>query len=465
MKKFTLIALAAAFAFCQDAGAAGLPGVFKNVRSRVCPRLKMEAKADSPRRFAAKAADAGAIWRAETQKAYGWDGEEWVLTETYAISYDELGQKTVQTVTDEDGYVNRETYTWNDYGQLATRLTQVDPRGNGEFKDYSRLKREYDSRLTSFITFNDQEIFNNGAWSPSNNYKQTITRDDAGNITLMERAVLFQGVYDPTYRLNISYGEDGQAETIVARELTYDYYTGEYAWVDSEIYTDIVWEETDGQIVGVDDIEDFFLGANRMKSANLEMDGDVMAIDVEYTGDGFVLTMTAEPDEEGMVLVNSLRYNELDFSGDAPAHINKGWQVLTTYAIMVEDEVLMQEVVTETYVYTADDLILLEKVEFGDGESSEIESMIVGEVEYDEEIGCPVSWTVSEYDWDADEMMPTFRAEYSDYTNCSTSAVRDVMTPDDSTPVYYDLQGRKVQNPAAGIYIKMDGGKVGKVRF
>ncbi len=462
MKNFTLIALASAMVggMCQDAGAVPLPAVFKNVRARIAPQLKAEAKADAPLRYAAQAAEAAALWRAQTQKAFGWDGEEWVLTETYAISYDEQGQKTVQTVTDEDGYVNRETYTWNDNGQLATRFIQVDPRGNGEYEDYSRLRREYDSRLTSFITFNDQEICNNGSWAPSNNYKQTITRDDAGNVMQMERAVFFEGVYDPTYRINISYGDDGQANGIVVTELTYDYSTGEYAWVETERYTDIVWAETDGQIVGVEDDDDLFRGANRLKSANIEIDGQVLSLNVEYDGNNYVAT--AIVGEEGISVVTTIAYTELDFSTDYP--LNKGWKVEMTYDFMMGSMSIGNESIVETYIYTADDLIVLDKLEVSEnGGPSYIESMIEGAVEYDEENGCPVSWTVSEYIPEMDESFPSFRAEYSDYIDCSTSGIVNAMTADDTTAVYYNLQGRRVENPMAGIYIKVSGGKATKV--
>lgn len=420
-----------------------------DTEAKACAQMK-DAKMMSP----ARVADDAHLWRARIQKAFGWSGADWELVETYDIAYDDAGRKTVQTVTDTEGYVNRESYTWNEEGQLATRLTQVDEDGSGEFADYGRLTRTYDSRLTSFITSNEQYIYNNGDWMPSNCYTQTITRDAAGNVTLMERAVLYGGIYDPIYRLEVGYGDDGKAVSIVERDLDYDYFENEYVWVESARYYDIVWEETDGQIVSVDDLDDLFIGANRLKSAKLEMDDDTYDVAVEYTGTDFVVTMTSEADEEGLVISSSVKYEEMDFAGEST---NLGWKVETINELRIGDEVLEMFAVTETNIYTTDGLLLLEKVEFSDGELSEIDSMLEGVVEYDEEYGYPLTWTVREYDWETDEMYEAFRAEYSDYTDCAVSAIRavDVLSPD--APVYYNIQGQKVDNPSDGIFIRVSG--------
>lgn len=433
---------------CQEADAAKLPGLLK-LSAKAHNGRKAAVKKGADRKLMARAADAGAVWRAGTQKAYGWNGEGWELVETYDITYDELGQKKVQTVTDIEGYVNRETYTWNENGQLATRLTEVDETGEGVFVNSSRLSRQYDTRLTSFVTFNDQQIYNDGEWVPSNSYKQTITRDEAGNITLMERAVYFQGIYDPTYRLSITYGEDGKASAIVETELTYDYFADKYEWIESTRFTDIEWIETDGQITGIEDLEDLFLGTNKIKSAKVRVDGEEITTDmnVEYTSDGFTATFTTNND--GLDFVSTATYTKLDFSGEST---NKGWVLENNFEALYNDEVMEKEVTIETYIYTAEDLIILEKVEYGDGEFMMIDSMLEGEVEYDEAHGYPLSWTLREYDWETEEMTESFRAEYSDYVN-TTTGVENIVTTADAAPVYYNLQGQRVDNPSKGIYI------------
>lgn len=469
MRNFTLIALSVALAgsLYQQAHAVALPDYMK-CSSKVRKAAKKGAQAkdrtaakDLRMMIPAKSADNAPMWRSRTQKAFGWSGEDWELEETYDIAYDEAGRKTVQTVTDVEGYVNRESYTWNEEGQLATRLTQLDEDGSGEFADYGRLTRTYDSRLTSFITSNEQYIYNNGDWMPSNCYTQTITRDAAGNVTLMERSVFYGGIYDPVYRLEVGYGDDGKAVSIVERDLDYDYFENEYVWVESARYYDIVWEETDGQIVSVDDIDDLFIGANRLKSAKLDMDGDVYDVEVEYNVGLFVVSMVSEPDEDGMVLVSKMKFEEMDFAGESA---NIGWEIVNVNELRIGDEVLEMFAVNETNIYTTDGLLLLEKVEFSDGELSEIDSMLEGVVEYDEEYGYPLTWTVSEYDWETGEMYESFRAEYSDYIDCALSGMSEIASPAASAPVFYNIQGQRVDNPSTGgIFIRITGDRSEKV--
>lgn len=468
MRNFTLIALSVALAggICNQAQATALPDYMK-CSSKVRKAAKKGAQAkyltaakNLRMMIPAKSADNAPMWRAGTQKAFGWNGEDWELVETYVITYDEAGLKTEQTVTDIEGYTNRETYTWNEDGQLATRFTQVDEDGTGEFTDYGRLARTYDSRLTSFITSNEQYIYSNEEWMPSNCYTQTITRDAAGNVTQMERAVYFDGIYDPVYRLNIAYGEDGKAETIIENDLTYDYFENEYLWLESARYYDIVWEETDGQIVSVDDLADLFIGANRLKSAKLDIEGELYDVAVEYDGSDFVVNMISEEDEDGMVITSYVKYSEMDLT-DQPSDV--GWVIETVNELRIGDEVLEMMAVTETNIYTADGLLLLEKVEFSDGELAEIDSMLEGVVEYDEEYGYPLTWTVSEYDWETGEMYESFRAEYSDYTDCSLSAIKAVESTSEAAPLYYNIQGQRVDNPSSGIFIRVAGNRHEKV--
>ena len=465
MTKFTLFTLCLAMAAgTAEMSATKLPAAFNRVSK--ARKAQAKPKANSAKRFAAKAAEAAPLWMAETQKSFGWNGDEWELMETYDIKYDTKGQKTVQTVTDIEGFVTREQYTWNENGQLATRLSQVDEEGEGDFVDSSSLSREYDSRVTSFITFNDQKAFYNGEWVPSNNYKQKITRNEAGNVTQMERAVFFNGIYDPTYRLNITYGEDGKAVTIEESDLTYDYATGEYQWVVSSKYTDIVWEETDGQILRVGDIEDLFLGNNRIKSAKLEVEDSEANLSTIYIGDEFTATMSYFDEDEEAEVVSTIKYSPLDFTSadKVPSTLPHGWGVETTTELVADGETLYIEVVREKYIYTENDLILLEQVEYGDGDYFEIESKIEGEVEYDNEKGYPLSWTVSEYDYDTEEMIPAFRAEYSDYTDVTSSGVNNIAEEDANAPVsYYNLQGQRIENPSAGIFIRVKGNKSDKV--
>ncbi|MDE6109375.1 MAG: hypothetical protein K2F72_03715, partial [Muribaculaceae bacterium] len=94
-----------------------------------------KAKADKAHKLKVLAAEAAAKWCSQTQKAYGWDGEEWQLEETYTNQYDQEGRILVSEVEDYDGYINREENTWNENGMLATRVNTVAESADEPFKN------------------------------------------------------------------------------------------------------------------------------------------------------------------------------------------------------------------------------------------------------------------------------------------------------------------------------------------
>lgn len=420
-----------------------------DVGARMTPRKAAPAR--SAKEYSAKAAEAGALWCAKTQKGYGWTGSAWELDETYKVQYTPEGNIATQDITDYDGYIVRETYTWNENNKMTSRLSQASDGEDKPFTDTQRLAREYDSRVTSFITSNVQEINNGGTWVGSNCYTQTLTRNADGNVTLMERAVLFQGIYDPIHRLNVEYGSDGKASSITTSDLGYNYSTGEYYWQTGRTYTDIEWENTDGQIVSVDDL---FTGANRLKKAAVTTANGSFDLTVVYGEDGGYTATMVYP--EGNQLAKSTRkYTPTGACGSC---------VIVTTSEYLVGSTVYTEIYTETNSYDDYGLILLEQVEFSDGNITELDSRTVGTVEYDSTNGYPLEWTIQIYDYDEDEMINDFRCEYSDYVDAS-AGITDIEAGEDGAAAeYYNLQGIRVSEPAAGgVYIRRCGGETVKV--
>ncbi len=385
---------------------------------------------------------ASAKWVAKTQKAYGWNGSAWQLDETYRNTYNSItGLKTTQTVVDADGSVNRETYTWDINGMLKTRLKEYARSTTAAFQQTQRLTRTYDDRLTSFITFNDQLIYQNKEWVPSNSYKQTITRNADGNITQMERAVYFMGIYDPTFHINIEYGEDGKATAITTEDLAYDYPTQSYYWKPGTSYKDIIWESTDGQIVSIDNLFD---GANRIKSATATISGQECHISAEYADDGSWTSWRTLFDEDmDMELEEKIEYTPTDSYGSSRVVISMGY--------LNDGKPYNTEQYVYTYNYSPEELLLLEEAVFTTDEGTEILSRIEGSVEYDEEYGYPLSWTVSEYDPESGAQINTLRAEYSDYVKVNdNSSIESIGTDTNAPATLFDLQGRIVSTPQKG---------------
>lgn len=388
------------------------------------------------------ASDASAKWVAKTQKAYGWNGSAWQLDETYRCTYNNItGLKTTQTVMDADGSVNRETYTWDINGMLKTRLSEYARSSAAAFQQTQRLTRTYDDRLTSFITFNDQQNYQNKEWVPSNSYKQTITRNADGNITRMERAVYFLGIYDPTFHIDIEYGDDGKATAITTEDLAYDYPSQSYYWKPGSSYKDIVWESTDGQIVSIDNLFD---GANRIKSATATINGQECQITAEYADDGsWTSTRTLFDEDMDMDLEEKIEYTPTDSFGSSIVVITMGY--------LNEGVPYNIEQYTYTYKYSPEGLLLLEDAVFSNSEGTEILSRIEGSIEYDEEYGYPLSWTVSEYDPESGVQINSLRAEYSDYVKVGDdSAIESIETGSAEPAPIFDLQGRAISAPARG---------------
>lgn len=422
--------------------------------------MKSKNKEEKSHILTTRAEKAGALWKAKTQKAFGWTGEDWELGETYTMTYNGKGLVINSLCEDAEGALTRETNTWNENDQLASRIQEVAESAEDEFVVSSKLSREYDPILTSFITSNKQEMLVNGEWMDSNCYTQTITRNSEGNVTLMERAVLYNGVYDPTYRFEVEYNEAGQPITIIEKDLTFDYTTQTYQWEVTNSLTDIVWEEFDGQLVSLDEV---FSGSTRVKTAKMLVDDIVADLVVTYEGDSYTATMTCVMEEEGIEInmKTSQNYAPLTFTGEESAHGKQGYR----YEIVTELEFMgmtMAEDMIETGIYDENELIILEKVEYVEDDEVYLDEMISGEVEYDAEYGYPLSWTVSELDYDTEEMVNTFRAEYSDYAD--VSGVKEVIS-DDAPVRYYDLMGVPVANPTDGIYIRVQGAKSDKVRL
>lgn len=409
-------------------------------------------------RYASRAVEGGNM-KSTLQKAYGWDRTQWVLDETYHMEYDAQGQVTLQSVTDATGYISRDVNTYNDNGMLASRLTQTASREGAEFRNSSRLNREYDERVTSFITVNNQEVWVESAWRPSNDYRQNVVRDDAGNVIMMERTVYYGGIQDPVFRMKIEYGADGKATRIMTEELVNDYANGGFRWETSEIYSDIVWESTDGQILGIDDL---FSGANRLTSATIEEPGDDLKIHMmaDYgTGGDYRVDMRVEMTDMPVEVTGTYEYSVLDEYGSVRMH--------TTTSYSMPGVMSETEWYDEVYQYDAFGLILLEEAtESADPEDEESGDVIVfrrtGEVEYDPETGYPLVWTVREYDDEVMEMLNAFRAEYYDYVDPAAGV--GAVAVEGSAPEWYTLQGLRIAEPVSpGVYLRRGGGKVEKL--
>ncbi len=405
-----------------------------------------------------KMSEMAAKFKPTVTKTYGWTGKKWVLDESITYTYDPSGLPMSEMSVDAEGDYSNTVYVYNENGKVTFKESKVSSNGV-DFENYKKTEFDYDPVLTNVITRRTEWLWMDFGKGPDwqlvgNNYKRTITRDEAGNVTSVVISVLFGDYYDPTQRLDITYGDDGKATKISEQLLNYD--GREYFWEQGMLITDIQWENTDGQIY---DPEDLFLGNNRIKSAHYE-DVDDMSFDVnvEYASDndGYTVTMNGAmgDDEMGSFEVGgTVVYTPLENDG----YLMEGTTTFMGFVMYHSREELRYDdwghMTLQYYEEEEDGEIFYEKT--------------IGEVEYDAE-GRPASYTVSEeyMDPNSGEVMleNAFRAEYADYVDVTTGVGNPVAADGDVR--YFNLQGLEVKAPAKGeILIKKQGEKVVKIKY
>ena len=309
------LGLAAAMAMPAAAATVSPLKIMKDVKVRLTDGNAVKEPRKSPVRKAGKAMKVSELSRTVKPgmtKTYGWDGEDWMPEDTYTYVYDTKGNITVENTIDSEGGFVRKVIEYDSNDMPKLKVTTVSEDGV-DFRNNSKSEFEYDPILTKVITSRAEWVWDIREWQPGNCYKRIITRDGDGNITSSVIAVLFQGIYDPTQRVEVTYGEDGKATEISEQILTFDHGTYEYVWEQGVKITDIVWERTDGQIYNAEDI---FIGNNRIGSAHyLDPDGLDMNVTVEYAADSDAYTATMAMTMDGMSVTATSEYIPLENDG------------------------------------------------------------------------------------------------------------------------------------------------------
>ncbi len=455
MRKITFILMSASLMVSVPATAT-FHGVLKKAQNVIGHSLK---KAPARKSFSEikemmqHTPEENKLFRARAEKVFAWDGGDWELEESYSKEYDDAGRLVTEIMVDYEGFYHRTSYTYNADGMMTSELVEVSEDGE-TYVNSEKTEREYDPIVTDVIIKNRPYQWIDGEWQPSgNNYNRNITRNADGNVTEVEIAVWFDGKYDPTERMEITYGDDAKASTIKQSVLTYDGMS--YMWEDAMTISNIVWDRTDGQIV---DIEGLGIGANRIKTCDQSDGEDDVHVEFDYNGNDFTAIMTGTID--GEVLEGSSVYEQLDDYGS--------YRQTDSYKYTPEGMEPYTEVDKYTLRYDAYGNMLESKgVAIYDG-FEEIYEDVTGTVEYDETYGYPLTYVVSEgyYDYDTNEYVREnmLKVEFADYIGI-ISGVENVNAADSTAEVvYYTLQGVKVSNPAPGnVYIRIQDGKASKV--
>lgn len=442
-----ILGLAAVMAMPAAASKSSPLQMMKDVKARLTAGKEGKEMRKAPRKNAGeirKMSEAARTIKPGMTRTYGWDGEDWMPEDTYTYVYDANGNVLTENAVDAEDFRSRTVNEYDSNGMLKFKMTTVSEDGSAFVND-SKSSFEYDPILTKVITDREEWLWEEteGEWQQTgNNYKRIITRDEYGNITSSVIAVFYLDIYDPTQKVEVTYGEDGKATEISEQLLDFDYSTLEYYWEQGVKITDIVWERTDGQIYNVDDL---FIGNNRIGSAHYVDPDDLdMNVTVEYAEDSEAYTAMMTMTMDGMSVTAISKFTPLENDG----YIGEG----TTYYM---DEVMFssrEEVRYDDWGLAT--LALESETEEGVtyGEST------IGDVEYDEE-GRPAVYTVSHtyFEDEYEETEYVIRAEYSDYVDVTAgSGVSSVINTEEAGK-YYDLNGVRISAPEKGRIVVKDG--------
>lgn len=402
-----------------------------------------------------KAADSQstAIWRHTKEEGYLYE-DEWVFDSSYSdIKYDNKGNRISEIYTDWEGFESLYTYTNDENGQRTSQYCEVIDELNGNIP-YSKGAYEWDPIVTDFCLLKQNWDYVSGSWSENaTNYKRTVTRNEAGNVTSVVVSMYYLGSYEDIERTDIAYNETtGKAETYTFSRLSVNM-NGELVWIVQQEVKELEWENTDGQLVR--EWQSFLQGNNRVKSGAVYYNGKLDGYQNVTYVEGKTDFVSEETDISGNVWVRT-KYTTLDENG--------------SYRIDVDEFYWEDGEVADTYSYydkvqynDKGDAILHEYFEVIDGE----ESLVSGEKNtytYDTETGIILEAATDLCEDEEEGYLPFFKIVYSDPVDASKQSGIENIAIDENAPVeYYNLQGVRVSNPENGIFIKKQAGKATKV--
>lgn len=404
------------------------------------------------------------LWRAtKISRAYweitDWDTMtgDWGEPNTTIYTYNNAGQ-----ITSESDIYNKTEYEYDADGRCVriTRYYGID----GPVVPTEKTEFSYDTVVKNFVTEEKQYQYDDNKWELTNDYRTVITRNADNNITQIKEQSYSSYFETPSWQdeslVEIGYGADKKANTIKL----YDYEDSK-PMPEAEL-VDIVWDRTDGQIVDIDtDDAEFFLGANRIKSAK-----GVAAYTYPYAGDIYY-NVEYKPEDAGFKMTATM---------NGALYMSQDYTVIDAYGSYTSEEYEIDydseddgiyvpdgpQLDVETKIYDAYGIVLKESyISYIDGDkTNDIDSQneTTADVTYDATHGYPLEYTVrSSYDGNVPENRE--HVVFSDYYDVIAADVTDVEIDENAPAEYYNLQGVRVANPTTGLYIRRQGNSVSKV--
>lgn len=456
MKHFTLTL--ALIAFVATAAMAQKP-LFRHAMHTASKSIVIKQdQRKTPLLKTKKAANSTNI-RPQHEETFYYEDEEWLADGTYDYTYDKVGNIVKAIEAFEDG-ATQTIYEYNENGMETSKTTTTDD-GSGNFENTSLLTKEYDSKVPSLVTSSLEYAWNETGWqmiSAGRTWKRDVSRDNNGNVTGVSLSVYYQGVFDECYRSTLTYGDDGKAATWKYEELMYDEESASLTWQAVYSMKDIVWNNTNGQIVNFE-MEDFFSGDNRIASATVidEEEAIEYHVSAAYEDNGcYSYTVTSD----NPVTKGTFSYTITDENGSYIQQAESQEDTNYDGIIDYQDETYTEKMEA---TYDGHGNIVFE----GSYEDDEIASALKYEYTYGEaDTDYPSEQIHYEYDPDTDEYVPFIKVVSSDFIDVRNS-IRSINTSSTDATSVYNLQGMRLADVAdqlpAGIYIVRNGQQTHKI--
>lgn len=244
--------------------------------------FKKQKSAQRARTIARAAAESNTIYK-PLEETYSFYDDEWFPAMTARYTYDDQG-RVATVVSFEYGYdeqQNRTSYTYDEFGGITEILEEVSDDGGENWAPSSKYANAYDPIVTDFRT--ETMLYSwDGEWVLLYGTKYAVTRNSGNVVSGVERLTNYKDEFTPIARLTNTIGTDGKITACKEEELEV-VYGDNYTWEEYFDFRDIVWENTDGQLVGFEP-ENYIVGANRIKSATLFYEDEAEAsVEGEYT--------------------------------------------------------------------------------------------------------------------------------------------------------------------------------------
>ena len=377
----------------------------------LCPKNKTEIRQEqkAPSKFASPESSK-TIWKPGKSDTFiynsgGWDKD---YTTTYTYRPDGLiKEELMESIS----YKEKTVYEYDSEGRLISET--VLREDGSSFVNGTRTEYTYDEitgATTSIINYSWDESEN--AWKTSYlSSKIEIERNGDNNVvSVKEYSTLFGSEFYLFYTMNISYNSEGIADKIELIDPDGLHLT----------MSDIVWIETDGQIIMGE--SEMFLGNNKLSSCKINGEEEGITFDGEMTfeyGDGndykcvsrmgSIIAIQSHEESDGNGSYKDTLHNYIDINSNGE----------------MEDEEIIYTEITEMR-YNDNKLITLDYYfEEDRSEEPSYSNLDVTKYDYtyDGTYGIPSEVIISSMDETATDYQPVNKITYYDFIDVANGGI------------------------------------------